>query len=303
MLRKDAAQWSASAHSIVVEAAVLASEAINAYAGVLNGKYFVGISAAVIIFLYGECGKAIGLTERPFSAENKRRWSITAHAAVSVARFHEFAHIVNGHLDLRSHVGRDALSGLDNQTLEYDADSYAAQALFSRIAGAEAEGRREDGSQIWRWPESNRFGNQTQQMSILGAAIYHYFDTFVKFRGGRKPGWEGDFALAAQHPYPPLETRLHTMFVTVATHLQGFDLSDTERQIAIRSMTDSVVETATNLGQREERFQELVARPIGPAQEYNKMLERNWKARIRPALQPFARGRLAGSPFDPNRHK
>lgn len=312
-LRQTAAQWTASAHGIAAEAGVVANEEVNASVALVNGRYFVAINGAMIVYLYGECRTAIGPMERPLSAENKGRYSITAHAAVSVARFHEFGHIVNGHLDLwQSRLGNNALaerrirsglSGVDEQTLEFDADCYAAQELFVQLAGAETDGRRGDGSQIWRWPKSNRFGDQAQQMSILGAAMYLYVDTIVKMRGGRKLGWENDFALVAQDTHPPLETRIHSMLATVATFLQKFGFSDEERQKAIRLMTDSVVETATNLGQREKRLQELVAKPIGPAHEYNKMLEKNWEAKIRPALEPFARRRLAGSPFNPTRHK
>ena len=301
-LRETASHWTASTHGIMVEAGVVASEQINASAALVNGKYFVAINGAMVVYLYGQCLAAVRRVEWPLSAESRDRFSITAHAAVAVARFHEFGHVVNGHLDYLQSLGQKALSGLDNQTLEYDADSYAAQQLFTQLTGARVDGRREDHSQILQWPDSNRIGKQAQQMNILGAAMYLYFDTIVRFSGGLKPGWESDFTLAGRDRYPPLEARVHGMFATVTTYLQSFGLSVEQRQEAIRSIVDGVLEMATNLGERGERLQKLL-RPIGPAQAYLKMLEENWNAKIRPALEPFARTRLAGSPFDASRHK
>ncbi|MBL0745488.1 hypothetical protein [Chryseolinea lacunae] len=152
---------------------LIASSKLGASAGKSEGKYFIGINVATSFILndlfcrmlssckilrqFGDPSKEGETQKINFAATTEIKElaieknpneniiprdstrAILAQVLTSWATkflsMHEYAHIVFGHVDYKENLLREgkSLSPMNSQTLEYDADCYAAQIAFREI--------------------------------------------------------------------------------------------------------------------------------------------------------------------------
>lgn len=114
------------------------------------------------------------------NAARDQRARDLADGALRYILLHELAHIINGHtswlrlhglthLPERPEPGTDEFAGLQRQTLEYDADMWAAQQILGIALRAVV-----DSSQLpsrWLLPQQNPFGSIPDAVAAATAAI------------------------------------------------------------------------------------------------------------------------------------
>ncbi|MBD8548024.1 hypothetical protein [Sphingomonas sp. CFBP 8760] len=152
--------------------------------------------------------------------------------ALQYVFLHEFAHIYNGHTDwLRDHgklslisevavPSIEKFSGIDRQTIEWDADSSAIQMLLEHVLQPKVD--HVDGISRWDIPDGNGFGTMREGIyaCILACQVIHMlYETFEAI--------PLDDITDAEHPHPA--ARQHEVFATIANVLSyrtGWDFEE-----------------------------------------------------------------------------
>lgn len=144
----------------------------------------------------------------PALLEDTKRQRFADDLAIMAELFileHEWAHIRHGHVDWAASRGclrmsergmatDQVLTGLDLQTLEWDADSAAVMALFEYAGEAETVVR--DGRNVLQLPSKNRFGSVEAAMVVVSTVAYACFRLFAEASNN----YDVEHVLASDHP-------------------------------------------------------------------------------------------------------
>jgi len=216
---------------------------------------------------------------------------LLAWMAIQFIMEHEFAHVINGHVEwLNATTGIGALgetgasaipnlSNVDLQTLEFDADSYGAASLTRFTLQAVPTG-------LW----VNAFLQTPAQ--ILFSILFSLYCVFRLFHNSPSQLNE-NFLACGDHP--PAFLRLYIVFATIASfeHFTGlFSKADLDQSLM------SVFREAEAAFSHVSAAPQVDFRSLFPedwtirCRQACDILKGNWTENVRGQLMPFYRGRV-----------
>lgn len=215
---------------------------------------------------------------------------------------HEFAHLRNGHVDWLANrfglqlideinmAGASGLSGLDLQTLEWDADCGAVQQVLALTTSA-TNMTRSDGRIVAIPSEENYFGSIDMALRRLSFATYVCYRLF----SDRPVASSIEEVLESSHPPARIRMSYNATFMLTLLEYAGL-----ERQSYRHSVGAGVqeAELAWSRAFQEEPLNVFSPEIIGIGSELMAMMEKRWRT-LRGELEPFTRSGIL-APVDPN---
>jgi len=264
------------------------SDEVNAFAATWEGIDAIAISWGCTTVLRTLFDSALEKPGFPWVPDHQRisasMWLY--ECAKHFIFLHELGHIWNGHTSLLNQRGvlpfieelsvfpDQGLGSLDRQTMEMDADGFAAANIFSL------------GLYVHKFPTVNRqieeeYGVGATGLAMASLAIYLVFrmyDEAIDF----------DHAAVRVHPSAPLRQRMIAGSLAVAAAKENVFSSEQAMQLIVRGMSSA--EDVYSRIRGTKRDDEAFIAALGEEGErYLRRLLRQWHI-LRPQLDPLKRG-------------
>lgn len=282
-----------------IEIGFFDDDQVNAFAATWQGEDAIAISWGVVTQLREAFSKVVFVPGRfAWLADDKRTSAATwlYECAKHFIFLHELGHIWNGHTSLINQkgiasfifelraFGSDALGNLDLQTMELDADGFAAANIFNlgviHNAFPSVNPKLEDA-----------YGPNATNLAMVAFAVYFVFRMFDEAA-------DFDDEETYSHPSPPLRQRL--IAATLAAHAERNGLMSEANAWPIIAAGVNAAEDLFALYAGKERDDQAMKEAFGPeGEKYTKKLLRHWHI-LRPQLDKLKRGGVLPEvqPFD-----